>query len=378
MSVRVLAVADSDSYLKWSLATLRRMPPDWSVEQVLVDSPLRPSAEQVRAAGGQHPVPVRSRARLLRSIRRERPDVVLLGCTGPVVAALTGSRVLHGRDRPVLLTGLPGISYPVRPPAVTQRAGCDLMLLHSHREVAAFTRAAAALGSSLTFGLATLPFLSAAAPRSRPRSTVFAGQAEVPASRADRERLLAALVRAPHPVLKERAAVGERQTHRETWSYRRLAGELGVAAALEFRNGPLGAALADAAGLVTVSSTAAVEAMAADVPILILTDFGLDATALNLVFADSGCLGTLDDLRSGRFFRPAPGWREQNYFHPRGDEDWLGRLEFLVNRRRAGALPRRERTRSGPLRSARRRIRLLPPVSAAARRWADRKGQRER
>ena len=160
-TVRVLAVADSDSYLKWSLATLRRMPSEWRTSQVVIDSPLRPTSAQVQISA-----PVLSRAGVLRRIRDERPDVVLLGCTGPVVAALIGACELREPGRPVLLTGLPGISYPVRPRAITLRTGCDLMLLHSHREVAAFTIAATNLGSPLRFALATLPFLAALAERS--------------------------------------------------------------------------------------------------------------------------------------------------------------------------------------------------------------------
>ena len=76
----VLAISDSDWYVKWSLATLRRMPSDWRTSQLVIDSPLRPSLAQMGSA-----LPVLGRAAvLLRRLRRERPDVVLLACTGPV------------------------------------------------------------------------------------------------------------------------------------------------------------------------------------------------------------------------------------------------------------------------------------------------------
>jgi hypothetical protein len=54
-----------------------------------------------------------------------------------------------------------------------------------------------------------------------------------------------------------------------------------------------------AGGFATVSSTAALEAMAMDRP-----------TLINLVFQGSGCPGTLDDLRRGRLFQPDPDWLE--------------------------------------------------------------------
>jgi hypothetical protein len=37
--------------------------------------------------------------------------------------------------------------------------------------------------------------------------------------------------------------------------------------------------------------------------------------------ACSSCLGTLDDLRSGRFFQPDPRWLEDNYFHHAAEND---------------------------------------------------------
>ena len=41
---RVLAISDSDSYLKWSVATLRALPAAWSSTQLVVKSPVLPSA----------------------------------------------------------------------------------------------------------------------------------------------------------------------------------------------------------------------------------------------------------------------------------------------------------------------------------------------
>ena len=91
---------------------------------------------------------VLSNAEVVRRIRLECPDVVLLACTGPVVAALTVQRVFWGRTRPVLVTGLPGISVPATSRAVTSRAACDLFLLHSKREVAEFAEIGAQRGAA--------------------------------------------------------------------------------------------------------------------------------------------------------------------------------------------------------------------------------------
>ena len=103
----------------------------------------------------------------------------------------------------------------------------------------------------------------------------------------------------------------------------------------------MAAALNTARGLATVSSTAALEAMAAGVPVLIISDFGVSADLINLVFADSGCLGTLDDLRADRFAQPDPAWSTANYFHPASDNDWLAIIDRPGRRagRRAAAPP---------------------------------------
>ena len=156
---RVIAISDSDSYLKWSVATLRALPASWSSTQLVVKNPVLPSPEQARAAAGS-PVPVLSYSALMRRLRHESPDVVLLAASGPVVAALTAAPVLRALDRPVLVTGLPGISVPASARAITLRTGCDLFVLHSHREIAEFTALADQLSVPTNFGLAALPYLT--------------------------------------------------------------------------------------------------------------------------------------------------------------------------------------------------------------------------
>jgi hypothetical protein len=190
-AVRVLAIADTDWYLKWT----------WESTQLLIENPVMPSAAQIRAACNRQ-VEVLSHAAVIRRIRLECPQVVLLACTGPVVAALTAERVFLGRNRPVLVTGLPGISVPATRRAVTSRAACDLLLLHSKREVAEFAEICEQWAAGLTLGLASLPFL----PRPTPSpmadaelgpNLVFAAQAKVPVERAERERILLALAETP-------------------------------------------------------------------------------------------------------------------------------------------------------------------------------------
>ena len=370
VAVRVLAIADTDSYLKWSATTLDSLPSSWESSQLLIENPVMPSEAQIRAVS-KRPVEVVSHAALRRRIRLDRPDVVLLACTGPVVAALTALRVFWGPTRPVLVTGLPGISVPATRQAVSSRDACDLLLLHSKREIAEFAEIGALLAPRLVFGLARLPFLpvrSEHAPHEHlGANLVFAAQAKVPTERSDREKILLTLANAGSAVVKLRAWSEEQQTHRETWSYPEIMNDLVArhripAGAVGFVGGSMHDALRRSRGLATVSSTAALEAIAMRRPTLIISDFGVSAEMINLVFEGSGCLGTLDDLRCGRLFQPDSRWLDANYFHPAEENNWLELLTQLLAVRAAGLLPPRSRSRVALRRRVRRRLRLLLPA----------------
>ncbi|HEU4907581.1 MAG TPA: DUF6716 putative glycosyltransferase [Propionibacteriaceae bacterium] len=370
-AVRVLAIADTDSYLKWSAATLDALPHSWESSQLLIRNPVMPSEAQIRAASSRR-VEVMSFRALVRRIRRECPDVVLLACTGPVVAALTDHRVFWRRNRPVLITGLPGISLPATKRAVAARAACDLFVVHSKREIAEFGAFAASQAPRLACGLASLPFLlnrspMRAADSAHQHHLLFAAQAKVPAERVHREQILIALADAGSAVVKLRAWSEEQQTHNETWSYPKIMEDLVEqrrvsSGAVAFVGGSMHDALRRARGLVTVSSTAALEAIAMNRPILIISDFGVSAEMINVVFEGSGCLGTLDDLRSGRFFRPDPRWLEINYFHRVAENDWLERVCDLLAVRAGSQLPGRPRLHASLRQRVRQRVRLIFPV----------------
>ncbi len=376
--MRMVVLADSDSYLKWATALVGQLPPGWQVEVLVVRSPITPSPAQVLAATGAEHVPVTG-LQALAHIARLRPDAVLLACTGPVLRALLEYPVLRGRRRPVLVTGLPGISFPVRRRGIRLRGGCDLFVLHSRRECEAHRVVSAELGLRHEFVLATLPFLTGTPRDGRGRDVVFAAQAKVPETVEDRRAVLAALAEVPEPwrpVVKVRALAGEQQTHHEKWAYAELWPDLARERGwpldrITFRAGSMQEALAEAHVFVTVSSTAALEALDAGIPTLVLSDFGVSAEMINLVFAGSGLLGTLDDLRADRHPGADPAWLEQNYFHGRDADTWVTRLEQLVAQRRAGGLGPVRLNPEGRFRAPLRRHSrvLLPAPLARAAQW---------
>ncbi|MCA2179100.1 hypothetical protein LDL08_23185 [Nonomuraea glycinis] len=372
--MRVLAVADSDSYLKWAACLLGDLPAGCESELVVVRTPIAPSPAQIAAAVGERPPPpVLSARAVRRAAERSSPDVILVACTGPVVDVLV-AEVLRGlRPRPVFVTGLPGISVPATEKAWLFRSGCDLFVVHSEREVAEFAAIASRLGGGGAVGLARLPFLRPDAEGAGGDRVVFATQAKVPRARGDRERVLRSLAelagRRPDldVVVKLRALEDEQQTHRERHHYQRLWREMGEPGRLRFEAGSMREHLSRAAGFVTVSSTAALEAIAQDVPLLVLSDFGVSAQMINVVFEGSGLLGTLDDLAEGDFRKAEPAWCAANYFHPAGRDDWAGLLAGLVISR--PRMPARSLLDGAEHATARRRARLrveIPPTMLRA------------
>ncbi len=374
--VRVLAIADSDSYVKWGAALLSRAPTDWDTRLVVLATPVLPSGEQLLAAlatahrGFGRPSILDLSALAVR-IEKMQPDVVLLSVRGPLVKVVVRAIVGATTVRPVIVTGLPGISVPATRMAIAHRAQADLFVLHSRREVREFADLAEQMKIKQVFALATLPFLPPAAGPSRPSGDViFAAQAKVPFARADRVALLGWLAESArqHParrvVVKVRAASGEQQTHAEAHEYAELIAELVPAAPanLVVEGGAMVAHLSGASGLVTVSSTAALEAVALGRPVLALDDFGIGRSLINTVFEGSGLFGDSADLIAGRFRQPEKEWLDDNYFHGTASDDWVRRVDELLIARAQGTFvlkPLKRGLTGGKLRRAWDRKRAL-------------------
>ena len=376
----MLVIADSDSYVKWGAALAARLPADWTARVVVLRSPVMPSPRQLRIAlkgTGFAPEVVGGTAvdDLVTLIAADEPDAVLLSLRGPLVRVVS-PLIMRMPNRPVLLSGFPGITIPAERKAVIFRELVDLIVLHSRREVRDFSANAADLGVDVAFGLATFPFLASVGSASAIRNAVvFAAQAKVPAEREDRIRLLGWLADAARAqpehrvVVKVRAIAGEAQTHREEYGFAELLSEPDVLARLAGRpanlvveDGPMAEHLAQAAALVTISSTAALEAIALGVPVVMVDDFGVDRALINTVFDGSGLLASSRELIAGRYRHPDPAWLDDNYFHGDEFDDWASHLNALADRRAASGLPQRTRVHNltgGALRSAYERRRVL-------------------
>lgn len=360
--LRVVAIADADSFVKWSASLLDTVP-DIRRHLLLVRTPLTVSAEQERnaIAGTGFGADAVTRLRfeeLTGWLSGHLPDVVVIAGRGPFVR-LVMRRIDRLPRRPVTVTGLPGMSIPAQRGALEYRRESDLLVVHSHREERAFEALGNRLGIAVPSAVATLPYARVRVPvaaRVRPTvgaggvavaerpgtDLVFAAQALVPAERHERAELAQILREAAladptrRVVVKLRSRVGEVETHLERDGYTELLADR--PSNLVFSHEPMAEALATAEGLLTVSSTAAVEAIARGIPVIALDTFGVHKPLLNTVFTGSGLLGGAEDVIARRFKHPDPQWMTENYFHPDDESTWWDRAQELVLLRRAGKL----------------------------------------
>ncbi|MEN0071401.1 MAG: DUF6716 putative glycosyltransferase [Propionicimonas sp.] len=342
---RVAVLADTDSRWKWGMLTARQLVPADGVDPYLLERPEPPSARQLAEAGVAPDALVTVRMTGLAGVlARRRPDVLVLalpgGGTVSAVHALAAGWPAAAR-RPLLVTGYVGVVYEKVVEGLLARSGTDIVLANCTDDAERFRAVYAGLGLDPDVVVETsLPFLREAAPRERsgPFTVTFAGQPSVPASHADRSYLVRRLVQHArlHPGrvvnLKLRSVPGERVTHAEPHPYhallRRAPGEL--PANLRITVGDMGEALAATDLLVTVSSTAALEAMSLWVPTVLLTDFGVRESLGNAYFSGSGCLASFDEVDAGATPAVDPAWARRHGVGGPGPGNLVDRVTALL------------------------------------------------
>ncbi|GGR70614.1 hypothetical protein GCM10010252_05990 [Streptomyces aureoverticillatus] len=246
-------------------------------------------------------------------------DIIVLALVGGAVqAVLHGlARVWNGRARrPVVVTGYVGVVYEKLADGLLLRHGADVVLANSRQDAERFRDVYEGVGADASGVVeAALPFLGGApyAPR-EPHTVVFAAQPSVPEKRADRSYLLSRLVQHAkrHPerevLLKLRSKPGEHTTHIEELPYQKLVRSQEVPPNFRLVYGHMGEVLDRTDLLVTVSSTAALEALHRRIPTAVLTDLGVREALGNHAFIGSGCLASWDQLDAGHSPTPDPEW----------------------------------------------------------------------
>lgn len=341
---RVAVLADSDSRWKWGMLTARQLAPG-RIDPYLLDNPAPPSVRQFQAAGvDPGEVVSLTLGGLAAALSTTPPDVLVVSLPGGACQAALHALVAgwpEGTRRPIVVTGYVGVVYEKIAEGLLLRCGADVILANSAHDADTFRTFLLDAGADPS-GIVetTLPFLRdlGPAPERDPRFTVtFAGQPGVPGTRAERTYLIERLARhaARHPDrqvnIKLRSVPGERVTHPEPYPYPELLRKLPeVPANLQTVVGDMGEALRRTDLLVTVSSTAALEAMHAGVATVLLTDFGIRESLGNAHFAGSGCLGSFDDIDDGFAPRADPAWTRAHGVGGTGPTELVERVAALL------------------------------------------------
>jgi hypothetical protein len=316
--MRVLLIANFDSGLKYvgrlaeAVAALGGEP-DLRVPTTVV--PHKLGADQV-AAATTRTVRYEPWDTLVRAAAEA--DVVVPVFEGPTVERFV--REVHaaaGPRMPVVGTGYVGMVLYDVIGGYLSRSLADVVAVNSGTDLAEFSRAARGLGlpaeNLLLAGLALLPATPAPLRAGPIRTLLFADQPTVPRRAVDRaylwDRLLGYAERHPdrQVLLRPRHRPGEGTFHRMEHSPVAWAATRALPANLVIEHAPITTLLPRSDLLLTVSSTAALEAVAAGTRVAFVADWVNDA-ALNPRLLPSGLLRRFDDIEEDRIGTPDPEW----------------------------------------------------------------------
>jgi hypothetical protein len=346
----VLVVAGFDSQLKWASRirdaleargyTTRAVAPAlWSAI----------SEDQAAAAGFDGGMDLLEWDDLVTTAHAS--DIVICSLTGPYVRRLTMDlRRLDGPG-PVMVAGWVGIIIEKLVAGYLDRSLADVVAVNSTADLAAFEHAAQLLGiSTSNLTLTGLPVISAtpAAQQTGPiKNVVFADQPTVPATANGRRYVYERLIgyAEQHPdrrvILKPRHRPGEGTLHRMIYPPENLLSDTTLPSNFSIEYTPIPKLLASCDLLITVSSTACLEALDLGVRVALVMDLGVQEHLGNHVLLDSGLLRTFDQIADDDIGSPEPSWLAQ--YARRSDESPAEQIarradELVVNGERPGAV----------------------------------------
>jgi hypothetical protein len=246
-------------------------------------------------------------------------DVVVSALAGPSTHRLTlaVADTLAGSSRPgpVLVSGWVGIIIEKITAGYLDRSGTDVVAVNSTSDLDHFRRTGETLGIPTdNLVLSGLPFLSSS-PRpqriGRVATVLYADQPTVPAPAAERAYVYRRLVEHArrHPerqvLVKPRHRPGEDTFHRMSHAPEDLLPSGELPANFRVVHTPVPELLEHADLLVTMSSTACLEAIDRGTRVALVLDLGVHERHGNHVFLDSGLLRTFDQIDAGDLGTPS-------------------------------------------------------------------------
>ncbi|WP_217428292.1 DUF6716 putative glycosyltransferase [Microlunatus speluncae] len=247
-------------------------------------------------------------------------DVVVCGLSGPITKGfsveLADRRNSAGVIGPVLITGWVGVIIEKITAGYLDRCASDIVAVNSVADYDHFTAVGRRLGLPPDNLLLTgLPFLS---PRPQPQRTgpikrvLYADQPTVPGREVERRYMYQKLVdyAVDHPdrevILKPRHRPGEDTFHRMLYHPENVLAGIDQPANFRIDYTPIGEVLDSIDLMITMSSTACLEALDHGCRVGLVLDLGVHERYGNQVFLDSGLLRTFDALGADQIGTPEP------------------------------------------------------------------------
>ncbi|MGP4112233.1 DUF6716 putative glycosyltransferase [Streptomyces sp. 4N509B] len=323
---RVVVLADSDSRWKWGALVARKLVPDHAIDARFLYTSTTPTDRQIAEVGVDPDTSqVLTYGELVDDPAVHEADVVIFGTIGGTVLTLLHSLGMAWdgvAKRPITVSGYVGVVYENLVDGLLLRIGSDVVLANCSHDARQFREIYTSVNADpdcvVESGLPFLggePYDPSAAGRKRPFTVCFAVQPTVPNTRIARVQMLEKLQRHARlfpdreVLIKLRNQPGEAVTHLERHSYQTLYDELpDPPSNLKVIYGDMGEALDRTDLLVTVSSTAAMEAIHRGIPTAVLTDYGVREAHGNHYFIHSGCLASWAQLDEGLVPRANAAW----------------------------------------------------------------------
>jgi hypothetical protein len=327
-----ILVAAFDSQLKWAGTIRRALELKGFTCRMIVPTDIRHAISESQLAdyGGGAVAYMPWSHLMTASINA---DVVVLALQGPQVRRFCHELFDHvgftGAAPPVTITGWVGVIIEKIVAGYLERYAADIVAVNSRSDLATFEAVARNLQLPTdNLLLSGLPLLSGEyrqASIDAPIKTVmFADQPTVPEAREDRlylyQRLLGYARAHPdrHVVLKPRHRIGEDTFHRMKFHPEALLSGVRKPPNFLIDYTPISDHLPNLDLMLTVSSTAALEAVAAGVRTAFIADLDVREQLGNHIFLNSGLLRTFDQLGRDDIGLPAKSWVEDYFFNTHG------------------------------------------------------------
>jgi Putative glycosyltransferase (DUF6716) len=327
-----ILVAAFDSQLKWAGTIRPALESRGFTCRTIVPSDIRHaiSDRQLADYGGGALTYVRWADLMTASLNA---DVVVLAIQGPQVRRFCHDMFdlveLTGAAPPVTITGWVGVIIEKIVAGYLERCATDIVAVNSRSDLATFENVARSLqlptDNLLLSGLPLLSGENHEAPVDAPIKTVmFADQPTVPQAREDRlylyQRLMAYARAHPHRdvVLKPRHRIGEDTFHRMKFHPEALLSGVRRPPNFLIDYTPISDRLTNLDLMLTISSTAALEAVGAGVRTAFIADLDVREQLGNHIFLESGLLRTFDQLEKDDIGAPAQSWVEDYFFDKAG------------------------------------------------------------